>query len=124
MRELGANRPYVDDLVSEAGFPRPVARFDDASVWLRADVAAFVAGRDVPARQEGELQEELIDSITLADYLGYTPRSFYNASENLPAPVACVGAVNVRLKREVDAWLAAEPERLEQRERRLARRRS
>jgi predicted DNA-binding transcriptional regulator AlpA len=122
MRELGANRPYVDGLVSEAGFPRPVARFDDAVVWLRKDVAAFLDGRVVPARQENELQKELIDSIALAGYLGYTTRSFYNASEALPAPVASVGGVNVRLKQEVDAWLAAEPERLEQRERRLARR--
>jgi predicted DNA-binding transcriptional regulator AlpA len=124
MRELGANRPYVDGLVREAGFPRPVARFDDAAVWLREDVAAFLTGHEVSERREDELQEELIDSIALADYLGYTTRSFYNASEDLPAPVASVGGVNVRLKREVDAWLAAEPERLEQRERRLFRRRA
>lgn len=123
--ELGTSFNSIRTMTAEPGFPQPVARFGDAGVWFRNDVEDYLAARPVLERGPMALQELLVDSGALVDYLGLARRNFDSKSAaalGLPAPVARPSGKNVWLKDEIDAWLDADPRRCELRDRRLAQR--
>lgn len=123
-RELGVPHLAARRIAKRPGFPQPVARFGDAVVWLREDVSAHLAGREVPSRAGCALQEELIDTAALAEHLGYTVNAvsrMLSGSRELPPIAANVGGTNVWVKDDIYAWLAAEPHRDERRRARLER---
>lgn len=124
-RELGVSFAVAAGLTTDRGFPTPVAHFGRAPVWLRADVEAHLDSRPLPARRPNELQDELVDSASLADYLGYSLKSFRRfaaRSPTFPPPAARAHARNVWLRADVEAWLDEDARRRDMRERRLARR--
>jgi predicted DNA-binding transcriptional regulator AlpA len=126
VRELGISSPRVDAIVREPGFPLPVARFGEARIWLYEQVEAYLAGRPFAHGPENALQDKLMDSAALADYLGYKRRSVPELVRNvlLTPPVAKAGGSNVWLKAQIDARLEADPDLRANLKQRLARRHS
>jgi hypothetical protein len=89
-RALAVDYKTARSLTRQLDFPKPVARFGEANLWLRDDIEVYLDGGPVPERSERPHQGWLVDRAALADYLGYWCGRFGlpAARKSLPPPLA------------------------------------
>lgn len=108
-RVLGLATTAVTVIENQPGFPVWVARFGKSKAWLLEDIEAWAGDRQVPARLEGEIQAELMESAELAALLDVQLESLHayvNAQRwtLVPPPGAIVSQRHVWRRIDVEAW--------------------
>jgi len=87
-------------------FPRPALLSSRRRFWVLADVLAYLAGDDVPHRQENELRDQYFDLRDMQDVTGLTAIKLEHGAEGFPAPAARVGGRLLWLRSEVEPALS------------------
>ena len=120
-RRLGIATDAVAGLVSDPGFPTPLA-INGPSVWHWPQVEAFVAHLPVPESPVGVLGEILIDRLGLAEILALAPAKAHPSDVAVPMPFTDTGLSYVWRVSDVYAWAREDPVRLAKVNARRARR--
>jgi len=103
---LNATRDRAERETYKARFPRPALVSSRRRFWVQRDVLAYLAGEEVPQRQENELRDEYMDLQEMRAVTGLDASSLERGAEGIPAPVAHVGGRLLWLRREVEPALA------------------
>jgi hypothetical protein len=92
---------------NKRGFPTAVLVVKKRRLYLRGDVAAFIAGKPAPKRTKNELQSLYLTHAEAADRaasrLGLASRTMW---EKLPTPTVEAGGMQFWLTADLEAWLA------------------
>jgi predicted DNA-binding transcriptional regulator AlpA len=108
---LNSTRDQAEHETYKARFPRPVLLMSRRRFWIRGDVLAYLAGKEIPQRQENELRDEYLGLREMQDMTGLGSAVLEDGARGVPAPVAYVGGRFLWLRREVEPALTRRPKR-------------
>ena len=103
MALMMSTRDHAERETHKASFPRPVLIASRRRLWMRGDVQAYLAGKDVPMRQVDELHSEYLSLAEMQSLTGLGLSSLERGAKGIPAPIARVGGVRLWLRAEVEA---------------------
>jgi len=102
-----------------ADFPPPALDLDGVPAWLRRDVEAYAAGKRADWRDHG-LAARYYTARELGERAAIDPRALCRPTVVAPLRTGRAGGRNYWLRREADAWLASNADRVSRRRRRRA----
>jgi len=88
----------------------PVLILARARGWFIKDIEAFVAGRQVPSRQENELRPQVMNSNEVAHLVGVTRNSLnsmlHKSTGTVPPPDGCLSLYLYWMREKTERWVA------------------
>jgi len=113
----GRTRQGARRLAQNADFPRPVVIVGDKRIWLREEIAAYLAGERRPLLTADRLRERYLTSAEAAELLALRPTTLIR-SEDYPQRVARIGIIYLWLRQDVEEYASLHRAEIARRRRR------
>jgi predicted DNA-binding transcriptional regulator AlpA len=110
-KRFGISHHATMKLVRQDGFPDAVISVGHNRVWSLRQVEAFLAAQPLPPVPDRALTAKLLDAGALSDTLALRRGTTYPSRTKLPPSLFTAGRRQLWHADEIDAWIAALPER-------------
>lgn len=110
-KRFGITHHATMKLLRQDGFPDPVVTVGHNCVWSLRQIEAFLAAQPLPPVPNSAVTAKLLDAGALSDTLALRRGTTYPSRTKLPPPLFTAGGRQIWHADEIDAWIAALPER-------------